>query len=266
MPRKKKSETEVEQKVAEASEKKEAKVEEVKEEKVKKISKEELAEKAKKLAEKIEEKGADLKEKLAESKRKNTLVPLEDYVKFQACMGTKIILPGMGKYVYKRRADGIAVINTNLIDEGLKEAAAFLAKYDPQQFILVCKREIGWKAAELFGRLTGVRIFTKKYPAGIITNISLPNFFEPDMLLICDPWLDKNALSDAVNMKKKVVALVDTNNYIFGIDKIVPCNNKSNKSVGLMLYILAREYLKAKGIQKDLPEIDEWTGEKMPQA
>lgn len=255
MPKKKKTETSEKAKKEQVAE---AKVEEKK-----KISKEELIERAKKLAEGIEEKKIDLKEKLMEGRKKVTLVPVEDYVKYQACMGTKIIMPGMRQYVYKRRADGIAVINTNLIDEGLKEAIKFLNNYSPEQFIIVCKRPVGWKAAELFGQMTGARVFAKKYPAGIITNITLPNFFEPDMVFICDPWMDKNALNDAVTMKKKVLALVDTNNYSFGVDQLVPCNNKNNKSVGLMLYILAREYLKAKGIQKELPPLDEWTSEKV---
>ncbi|MBS7657503.1 30S ribosomal protein S2 [Candidatus Bathyarchaeota archaeon] len=264
MPRKKKSETE------KAETKKEEKTIEAKEEKsemeekieIKKITKKDLLERAKKLAEVVEEKKIDLKEKLVESKKKITLVPLEDYVKYQVCMGTKIILPGMRKYVYKRRADGIAVINTNLIDEKLKEAVEFLSKYNPEQFIVVCKRNAGWKAVELFGKLTGVKVFTKKYPAGIITNIILPNFFEPDMVFICDPWMDRNALKDAIITKKKVLALVDTNNYMFGIEKFVPCNNKISKSIGFIFYIIAREYLKAKGIQKELPPIEEWTGEK----
>ncbi|MEM4230473.1 MAG: 30S ribosomal protein S2 [Candidatus Pacearchaeota archaeon] len=258
MPKKKKSET----KKAEIKVEKEEKPAEAKKE-AKKISKAELIERAKKLAEGVEEKKVDLKEKLIEGRKKVTFVPLEDYVKYQVCMGTKIILPGMRRYVYKRRADGIAVINTNLIDEKLKEAAEFLSKYNPEQFIVVCKRNVGWKAVELFGKLTGARVFTKKYPAGIITNITLPNFFEPDMVFICDPWMDKNALNDAITTKKKVLALVDTNNYVFGIDQLVPCNNKSNKSIGFLLYTLAKEYLKAKGIQKELPPLEEWIGEKV---
>jgi len=261
MPRKKKTEAKKTSKKVAGTKAEARKVEEKKIE-ARKITRKELLERAKKLAEGVEEKKIDLKEKLIESKKRATLVPLEDYVKYQACMGTKIILPGMRRYVYKRRADGIAVINTNLIDERLKEAVEFLSKYNPEQFIVVCKRGVGWKAAELFGKLTGARVFTKKYPAGIITNITLPNFFEPDMLFICDPWTDKNALNDAITMKKKVLALVDTNNYAFGITQLVPCSNKKASSIGLILYILAREYLKAKGIQKELPPLEEWVSEK----
>lgn len=259
MPRKKKVvEEKVEEKVAEA---KKEKVEEESKEK-KKISKGVLEKKAKKLEKKIKQ-DVDLKEKLKEvSKKKETLVPLEDYVKYGTYIGTKVIVPHMRKYVYKRRADGIAIINTNMIDEKLKEAIEFISKYSPEDFIVVCKREAGWKAAELFSKLTGVRVFTKKYPAGIITNTSLPNFMETELLVVCDPWLDKNALRDATKIKKKVVAFCDTNNYSFGVNKEIPCNNKSNKSLGLVFYILTREYLKARGMEKEIPPIDEFVGEK----
>jgi len=219
-----------------------------------KITKKELEEKAKKLAEKLG-KEKNLKKELEEKRReekekKKTLVPVEDYVKYGCYIGTKVITPHMRPYVYRRRNDGIAIINTNLIDQKLKEFSELLAKYNPEDFIVVCKREAGWKAVEKFSELTGVRVFTKKYPAGILTNIKLPNFLETKAVLICDPWLDKNALNDARKVKSKVFALCDTNNYTFGIDFFIPCNNKSAKALGLIFYLMAREYLKARGIKK----------------
>lgn len=239
--------------------------EEIKEKKQKKISKKALKEKAKKLEKKIEKvEEVSLKEKLEESKRKKeTLIPLEDYVKYSSYIGTKIIVPPMRQFVYRRRADGIAVINTNSIDEKIKEAVAFLAKYAPEDVIIICKRDAGWKAVELFSKLTGIRAFTKKYPAGIITNPSLPNFFEPELLIVCDPWLDKNALNDAITIQKKVIALCNTNNYSFGVEKVIPCNNRNNKSLGLIFYLITREFLKAKGIDKELPPIEEFCGEEI---
>lgn len=237
----------------------------IEEKKPRKISKKALREKAKKLEKKIEKvEEVSLKEKLEESKRKKeTLIPLEDYVKYSAYIGTKIIVPPMRQFVYKRRADGIAVINTNSTDEKIKEAVEFLAKYAPENVIVICKRDTGWKAVELFSKLTGVKAFTKKYPAGIITNPSLPNFFEPELLIVCDPWLDKNALNDAITTKKKVIALCNTNNYSFGVEKVIPCNNRSNKSLGLIFYLITREYLKAKGVDKEIPSIEEFCGEEI---
>ena len=221
----------------------------------KKISKEELEKKAKLLAEKIKE-SSDIRKRLEEEREKKkekekSLVPLDDYIKYSSYIGTKVITPHMRQFVFRRRNDGIAIINTNVIDKRLKELIAIVAKYNPEDFIIVCKRDAGWKAAKKFSELTGVRVFTKKYPAGILTNLLLPDFFETEMVFVCDPWLDKNALHDAVKIKKKVLGLCDTNNYTFGINYFVPCNNKSSKSIGFIFYILAREYLKARDIKKE---------------
>jgi len=236
--------------------KKVPKIETEKKKEAEKITKKELEKKAKKLAEKIKD-GGDIKEKLEEEREKEkekrkTLVPIEDYVKTGIHIGTKVITPHMRPYVYRRRNDGIAIINTNIIDKKLKEAIELVVKYDAEDFIVVCKREAGWKAVEKFSELTGVRAFTKKYPAGILTNIILPDFFETEMVFICDPWLDKNALHDAKKIKKKIFALCDTNNYIFDIDFVAPCNNKSSKSLGLIFYLIAKAYLKAKGIKTEV--------------
>jgi len=214
--------------------------------------------------EKVKEKTG--KEEISKESKLNsaeTLVPLEMYIKAGSYIGIKVITPDMRKYVYRRRNDGIAIINTNLIDEKLKEAIRFINNYKPEDWILVCKREAGWRAAKLFSELTGVRVFTKKYPAGITTNITLPNFFETEMIFICDPWLDKNALNDALNVKKKIVSIVDTNNLTKGVNVVIPANNKGNKSLGLILWILAREYMKARGIGKELPSVEEFIGEKL---
>lgn len=177
-----------------------------------------------------------------------TLIPLEDYIKCAVHLGTKVITPPMRKYVYKRRADGLAVINTAAIDEKIREAIKFMINYDPEGIYLVCKREAGWPAVKTFSEATGIRIFTKKYPSGITTNLELEGFFEADLTLICDPWIDKNALFDTARLKKPVLSLCDTNNFTTHVTQLIPCNNKSGKSIGCILFILAREYCKAKKI------------------
>ncbi len=211
---------------------------------------------------KTEEKTEGKKETKSE-KTSNTLIPIEDYVKAGCYIGTKVITPDMRKFVYRRRADGIAIINTNIIDQKIGEAAKLISEYKPEDWILVCKREAGWRALKLFSDLTGVRVFTKKYPAGIITNINLPDFFETRMVFVCDPWLDKNAMNDAVNVKKKIFSICDTNNLARQADFVIPANNKSNKSLGVIFYVLAREYMKARGINKKLPAMEDFIGEKL---
>ena len=195
-------------------------------------------------------------------KQEELLVPLEDYVKSGIYLGTRVITSFMKSYVYRRRPDGLATINTKEIDDRLRMAIEFLSRYEPEEILVVCKREAGWKAAELFGKLTGVKVFTKKYPSGVITNAKHPEFFEPALMFMVDPWLDKNPLKDASKLNIPIISLCDTNNLTSFIDLIVPCNNKSNKSIGLVFWILARELTKKKGIKVKIPKLSEFTGEK----
>jgi len=225
--------------------------------------KKEVLEKAKKLVEKISEgvSTEELKEKVKIKKRTDMLVPLEDYVKTGIYLGTRVVTPGMKPFVYRRRADGLAIFNTDIIDEKLKEGIEYLSKYSPEEVVLVCKRQAGWKVAEMFSKLTGIRVFTKKYPAGILTNTALPDFFENELTIVTDSWLDKNALHDTLNIRKKVLMICDTNNFSKGADKTIIGNNKSGKSLGIIFYLLARGYCKARNIEANIPDLDWWTTE-----
>ncbi|HLD98040.1 MAG TPA: 30S ribosomal protein S2 [Candidatus Nanoarchaeia archaeon] len=214
----------------------------------------ELKEKAKKLQAGIEGVGTeDIKEEL--EKKRELLIPLEDYVKTGIHLGTRVITPDMKPFVYRRRADSIGVLNTSLIDEQIKKAIDFVSKYEPAEIVLACKREAGWKPAILFSEITGIRVFTKKYPAGMMTNTALENFYEPELVIVCDPWIDKNALNDATLTNKKKIILCDTNNFTARADLVIPCNNKGSKSLGLIFYLLARGYIEKKKIKVKMPSM-----------
>ena len=55
----------------------------------------------------------------------------------------------------------------------------------------------------------------------------------------------------------------DTNNFSKGADQVIIGNNKSTKSIGIIFYLLAKGYCKAKKINVDIPELEVWTGEKV---
>ena len=234
-----------------------------------------LLERAKKLAKEVKEdkKEVSLKEKIKEKKdegeKKDMLVPLEDYLKSSIYLGTRVITPDMRKYVYRRRADGLAVFNTTLLDEKLKESAEYLAKFEPKDIIVVCKREAGWKAATKFAETLGIRAFCKKYPAGILTNTNLSTFQEAELVMVCDPWIDKNALADANRIKIPVMSVCDTNNYTAGITQILPGNNKTAKSLGIIFFLLTKLYIEIKKLDIKAPIIqdfvDDWDNLQPPQ-
>lgn len=222
-----------------------------------------LLEKVKKLKEKVDvtKTSEELKEQVKIKKRDDMLIPLDEYVKAGIYLGTKVVTPDMKPFIYRRRADGLAIFNTDVIDEKIKEAIEYLNKFNAEDVVLACKRQAGWKAAKMFSELTGIRVFTKKYPAGVLTNINLEDFFENELTIVTDSWLDKNALKDTLTVKKKVLMICDTNNFAKGADKIIIGNNKHHKSLGVIFYLLARGFCKAKGIKKDIPDLDWWTAE-----
>jgi len=217
------------------------------------------------IEEKLKVDEAKSSEEKVDSKKddQTILSPLEDYIKTASYLGTKVITPSMRKYVYRRRLDGLAILNTLLVDKKLAEGIEFIKRYKPDEWTLVCKREAGWRAALMFSELTGVRIFTKKYPTGVLTNTNLDNFIETKMILICDPWLDKNALADARNIRIPVAGICDTNNHTSDIDVVIIGNNKSNKSLGLFFWLMARDYMKAHKIDKVLPSLEDFVGEEL---
>lgn len=175
------------------------------------------------------------------------LVPQDVYLKAGIHIGTKFRTKYMGQFIYKTRPDGLSVLNLQKIDERIRYAANFLSKYKPEDIIVVSKRENGWKALKAFNKYIGIKVFAGRYLPGILTNPALENYIEPEVVMVIDPWPDRSVVDDAVRIGVPVIALCDTNNQANNIDLVVPCNNKGKKSLGLLFWVLAREYLKLRG-------------------
>ena len=183
------------------------------------------------------------------------LIDSNEYLKSGIHIGTKFKTKYMAPFIYKTRPDGLSVLNLQQIDERIKLAVNLLAQFEPHEILICSRRENGYKALKKLTELTGMNIINGRYPPGILTNSNLETFTEPKIILVCDPWTDKNAVEDANKVGIPIVALCDTNNQSNKIDLVVPCNNKGKKSVGLFFYLLAREYMRKKAMLKDSDEL-----------
>ena len=188
---------------------------------------------------------------------KKFLVPTDEYLKSGIHIGTKFKTRYMENFIYKTRPDGLSILNLQKIDERLKIATKFLAQYNPEDILIVGRRESAWKPIKMFGKVTGAKVFAGRYPPGILTNPNLDNYIEVKVLLAVDAGPDKNAIVDAIKMGIPVIAICDTNNQSNDIDLVAPSNNKGKKSLGLFFWILAREYLRNRGLLKKNEELKE---------
>src|SRR3989344_6951206 len=150
---------------------------------------------------------------MAEDKESESLlVDLDNYLKAGIHIGTKFRTKYMAPFIYKVRSDGLAVLNVQGIDKRLGVAANMLSQYEPDGIMVVCRRENGWDAVKLFSEMIGCRYLIGRYPPGILTNPRLDSFTEAKVIVVVDPWPDRNAVRDAVSVGVPVIGLCDTNN------------------------------------------------------
>lgn len=175
------------------------------------------------------------------------LVKQEIYLEAGIHIGTKIRTYDMRKFVFKRRDDGLFILDLRKADQRLLQAAKMLAKYKPEDVLVVASRAYSSNPAAKFSKLTGVGICKGRFIPGTMTNLSNKKFMEPKIIFVCDPKGERQAIAEAAGNGVPVIALCDTDNETKFIDLIVPVNNKGKRSLALIFYILAREIMLAQG-------------------
>jgi small subunit ribosomal protein S2 len=108
----------------------------------------------------------------------------------------------------------------------------------------------------MFAKTIGAKVFAGRFVPGTMTNPILPEYMEPEVLLVTDPAADQQAVAEALNIGIPIIALCDANNETRNVDLVIPTNNKGRRALACVYWLLTREVLKEREIINTMDDFE----------
>jgi len=186
----------------------------------------------------------------------------------QAHIGTRNLNCQMHSYMWKRRNDGVYIIDLLKTWQKLQLAARIIASIDnPAEVCVVSARPWGQRAILKYAKYTGATAIEGRFVPGTFTNpkmrragdtgyVARPEK-EPRVLVLTDPKTDHQPIREASYVNIPTIAFAHSDSPLNNVDIAIPCNNKSKHSIGLMWWLLCREVLRYKN-PAQFPRSQSW--------
>jgi small subunit ribosomal protein S2 len=162
-------------------------------------------------------------------------------------VGTNVKTKFMRQYITESSPEGLYMLDIDITLSRIKTAAKFISRKDIKRVIVCSGREYATTPIEKFCECTGAIMMLRRFMPGTLTNPSLPFYTEPHLLIISDPQVDSQAVTEATNAGVPVIGISNTDNLTSKLDLVIPANNRGRKALATVYWLLAREILIQKG-------------------
>jgi small subunit ribosomal protein S2 len=175
------------------------------------------------------------------------LLPRDTLLSAGIHIGTRMKTSDMEQFIYRVRPDGLFVLDVKKTDDRIRVAAKFLARFEHAKVAVAATRLYAHEPAKKFCELTGATPVIGRFIPGLLSNPLYSNRIDPEVIVVCDPRADAQAVKEASKVGIPIVALCSTDNEFAGVDLVIPTNNKGRRALAVIFWLLARQVLRERG-------------------
>ena len=150
---------------------------------------------------------------------------------------TKFMIP----FITQSNPEGFYLLDLDLILNRIQTAGRFIKKFDISRVVVCSGSNLAKTSLEKFCEITGATMMFGRFMPGTLTNPSLPYYSEPQLVIISDPQIDTQAVTEATNAGIPVIGISNTDNITSELDLVIPANNRGRQSIATIYWLLAGE-------------------------
>jgi small subunit ribosomal protein S2 len=162
-------------------------------------------------------------------------------------VGTPVKTKFMTPFIVRANPEGLYILDISKTLSRIDVAAKFISRADITRVAITSAREYGKTPVQKFCELTGAMSILGRFMPGTFTNPSLPDYMEPEVVVVTDPQADQQAVIEATRAGVPVIAISNSDNVTSKVDLVIPANNRGRKALATVYWLLAREVLKKQG-------------------
>src|ERR671922_260537 len=170
-------------------------------------------------------------------------------------VGTPVKTKFMAPFIVRANPEGLYILDISKTLSRIDIAAKFIGRASISKVAVTSAREYGKTPVEKFCELTGATSILGRFMPGTFTNPSLPDYMEPEIVVVTDPQADQQAVLEATRAGVPVIAIANSDNITSKVDLVIPANNRGRKALATVYWLLAREVLKKQGAIKSDSEM-----------